>query len=222
MTKTAVILPTWNRVQQAAACTRRLLDTSDADVWIVSEDNPLLFGDDLFAHPRFHVAQTTPGMTAVQKWNYGLLQSDAKGYSAYMLGADDIWPVTDGWLEKAIEQLSCGAGCVSWHDGVTDGAQLGTHFVLSREFIVARQHGVLCVPHYRSWGLDVETTARAQKAGAYHWLRDVLVEHRHPHFGKAPMDDTYRVGYSKHAYDMMILKARERANWPDDFEAVIR
>lgn len=69
MGRTAVIFPTWNRVQQAAACIRRLLDTADVDVWVVSEDNPSLFGLELLDHPHFFFFETTRGMTAVQKWN---------------------------------------------------------------------------------------------------------------------------------------------------------
>jgi hypothetical protein len=219
MNRTAVILPTWNRIEQATACIRRLLDTTqDATVFVVTEDNALKFAD-LCHHERVAFNPTTPGMTAVQKWNYGLYQ--ARSFDSFVLWADDIFPITNDWLSPALEQLSYGAGCVGFNDGVTDGRELSTHHILSREFIIRHQHGVMCIPHYRSWGLDVETTARAKRAGVYCWLPDVLLDHRHVHWGKAPMDQTYKVGYHMHAYDMLILQARQRANWPDDFEAVI-
>lgn len=84
--RTAVILPTWSRVEQAALCTRRLLDTSSADVIVVTEDDISdWLNFNLFDEERFLFESVSPSLTAIQKWNHGLkLYPD---YDAYILGA---------------------------------------------------------------------------------------------------------------------------------------
>lgn len=79
----------------------------------------------------------------------------------------------------------------------------------------------MCVPHYRSWCLDVELNDRAKAAGQYAWAEKAMVEHRHVAFNKASVDATYQIGYNVHAYDQMILQARRKHGYPNDFKAVI-
>lgn len=219
--RTAVILPTRGRTTQAVKCIDRLVQTAPSvDVFVVTEDDPRDFGALLALEDQVHLVPTTPGMTAVQKWNYGFERVHAR-FDAFFLGADDLWFNT-GWLEEIVGTMErTGAGCVSPNDGVTEGNQLGTHYLMTKDFIRDVNGGVMVCPHYRSWCLDVETTERAKRARSYAWAKDSSVEHRHVHFGKAEMDDTYKRGYAVHQYDQFICELRRREGWPDDFVRII-
>lgn len=215
--KTAVILPTWNRTQQAVACVTRFLETSSVDVVIVTEDERAKY--DQVKSKRIKFVSVSPRMTAVQKWNYGL--ECHPDYEAYFLGADDLWP-DHGWHDEALRtHKTRNRGCIGINDGVTDGDHLATHYLMTREFIAQHNGGVMACPHYRSWSLDLETTERAKLAGQYAWAQHASVEHRHVHFKKAAMDETYKRGYGYHSYDALICERRRQMGWPNDFEAVI-
>lgn len=215
--RVAVLLPTRGRVQQAVNCIDRLLDTAPVDVFLVTEDPAEKFLG-LPDQAGVHFLSCSDGMWATQKWNMAL--KAAARWDAFVLGADDL-VFGDGWLDETMKLVERGFGCVSFNDFVTDGNQLGTHYLMTKSFITDFNGGVMVCPHYRSWCLDVETTERAKRAGAYAWASQAMVEHRHVHFKKSSMDATYQRGYLSHQYDQMILAVRQRAGWPDDFERVI-
>lgn len=218
--KTAVILPTWSRVQQAVQCVHRLLDTSEADVVIVTEDDLTPFIDIQLTRGRVFFVKTTPRMTAVQKWNYGLERYP--DYKAYVLGADDLWAQEDWHNEVLRVRMETGAGFIGINDGRSDGSIMSTHYFMTREFIVQHHGGVMAIPHYRSWGLDEEATIRAKRANQFAYAERAVLEHRHWVWGKAEQDENYKRARPAHDYDIMICKMRESRGFPDDFEAVIR
>jgi hypothetical protein len=218
--KTAVILPTWSRVKQAALCARRLLDTSLCDIVIVTEDDMREFGH-LVDSRRvyFLLVAERPRLSAVMKWNYGL--ECMPDYDAYVLGADDLW-AHDGWHEEALRvQRESGCGFVGINDGHSDGAQMSTHYMMTREFIVRHHGGVMAVPHYRSWAIDEEATIRARRANQFAYADRAVLEHRHWLWNKAENDLTYSSSNPAHDYDIAICRMRHAHGFPDDFEAVI-
>lgn len=216
--RTAVILPTWSRVEQATMCTRRLLGTSAADVVIVTEDDLTGFGD-LLDNARVKFKAVHPRMTAVQKWNYGL--ECEPNYEAYVLGADDLW-AHDDWHDEALKvQQGAEVGFIGINDGSTDGSILSAHYLMTREFIVKHHGGVLAVPHYRSWGLDEEATIRAKRADQFAYAQHSVLEHRHWLWNMTAIDQTYAIARHAHNYDISTLKYRRSMGWPDDFPAVI-
>jgi hypothetical protein len=218
--RTAILFPTFGRVEQARRCLDGFIQTAPAATCVVvTEDDERAFGA-LLNDEHILFVPVTEGMTAVQKWNHALRRVHRR-FDAFFLGADDLWPA-NGWLDEVLNvQAKTGAGCVSINDGIVNGNALGTHYLLTKDWIKTQQNGVMCVPHYRSWGLDVETTARAKHTGTYAWAERAMVEHRHVHWKKAAMDDTYRRGYLVHQYDEFILEIRRKAGFPNDFQAVI-
>lgn len=218
--KTTVILPTWSRVKQAALCTRRLLDTSSCDVVIVTEDDMHEFGD-LADDKRVYFLPVSPRprLTAVMKWNYGL--ECIPDYDAYVLGADDVWAHDDWHNEVLRVQKESGCGFVGINDGHSDGAQMSTFYLMTREFIVQHHGGVMAIPHYRSWAIDEEATIRAKRANQFVYAERAVLEHRHWIWGKSEQDENYKSARPAHDYDIMICKMRHARGFPDDFEAVI-
>jgi len=216
--KTAVIIPTWSRVEQAVLCTHRLLATSSADAVIVTEDCIDDFGDLIFEN-RVMFVEVTPRMTAVQKWNYGL--ECHPSYDAYVLGADDLW-MHDDWHNEALRvQQTTGCGFIGINDGQTDGSHLSTHYMMTKDFIVHHHGGVMAIPHYRSWGVDEEASLRAKNANEFAYAEHAIAEHRHWAWGKSKLDQTYSSAIYAQKYDEAILRMREAHGFPNDFQEVI-
>jgi hypothetical protein len=174
----------------------------------------------LLNHPRMQWATYVQmQMNASEAWNYGLSMAD--DYEAYFLAADDIW-AQDGWFDEVLRvHKATGAHMVGINDMHSDGNIMATHYWMTRQFIVEHNGGVMSCPWYRSWCMDLETTERAKRANTYAWAQHAKVEHRHVHWGAAPMDGTYAFAKPRHIYDQVVCDYRRRNGWPDDFEAVI-
>jgi hypothetical protein len=161
-----------------------------------------------------------PAGTAISKWNIGL--AHARG-NWIVLGADDLY-FRDGWIDAMVSVGSPFVGLRDVLPGDPDQAPTWpwvSHYAMTREFIVRHHGGVLAIPHYHSWYTDVETCERAVRAGLFALTAVPVTEHRHVSHGKAPDDDTYRRGRQWHEMDRDVFIRRQRAGFPDDFEAVI-
>lgn len=74
-----------------------------------------------------------------------------------------------------------------------------THMLISRGYIdeVGASWdgpGVVCHEGYRHWFVDDELVAAAKQRGVWQMALGSIVEHHHPAWGKAPMDDVYELG----------------------------
>lgn len=223
--RTALILPTLGRPEQAAKCVEQLLRTSSADVVIITPIRETV--SDVWTRDYRHIMQsdrvicidTIGSVNASDGWNLGLRKNPT--YDAYFLAADDIW-AHDGWHNEVLRvHKETGAGMVGINDMHSDGNIMATHYWMTRDFIVKHNGGVMSCPWYRSWCMDLETTERAKRAGQYVYAEHAKVEHRHVQWNAALMDDTYKLAKPKHIYDQVVCDYRRRHGWPDDFEAVI-
>lgn len=110
-------------------------------------------------------------------------------------GADDIRPHT-GWLEAAKAKMVGDVGFVSLND-------LGNHDVMAGKYatlpLVARWYvesldDNLYHEGYHHNGVDVDASLTARKRGAFAYAPDAVMEHLHPAWSKAEIDDTHRRG----------------------------
>ena len=58
----------------------------------------------------------------------------------------------------------------------------------------------------------VRIVTAAMRRGVWAMAVDSIVEHVHHYFGKAPVDDTYRLGESSFAADRALFRTRSAAN----------
>lgn len=133
------------------------------------------------------------------------------------LGADDLL-FHEGWFERAYEKLieRPGVGVVGTNDlgnrRVTAG-QHATHSVVSREYVDTR--GTIDEPRkvlhegYRHNWVDTEFVQTAQHRGAFIAAHDSVVEHLHPHWGKAELDSTYEHGLAGFERDRRVFLGRQ-------------
>lgn len=111
--------------------------------------------------------------------------------------ADDLRFHND-WLKAATHQLRPGIGVVGTNDLGSPRVMRGehaTHFLITRAYsqlgTIDSPHMIMC-PHYPHEYVDDELVETAKKRGAWAMALDSHVEHLHPNWGKAPMDNLYR------------------------------
>jgi GT2 family glycosyltransferase len=152
-------------------------------------------------------------------WNDALARSTG---DPVVLAADDL-VFEPGWLDAALARLAefeDGWGFVGFNDGHM-GAELSTHYLVSRRMIVEEFGGVIAWECYRHSFNDCEANARAQRAGRYAWCEDAVVRHRHWIFGDRAQDTTDARNHVAHSESQQHFARRAANDFPNDYEAVI-
>lgn len=115
------------------------------------------------------------------------------------LGADDL-AFHSGWWAAARRYFDDPAiGVVGTNDlsptQRSVGGEHATHSVVRRTYadrgLITGERGILFEGYAHEY-VDDELIGTAKKRQAWAYARDSVVEHLHPHWGKAPMDDLYR------------------------------
>jgi GT2 family glycosyltransferase len=137
-----------------------------------------------------------------------------------VFAADDlIWQA--GWLDAALAALDEHPGhLIGFNDGHW-GAELSTHYLLPRDFIIEVLGGRVAWEGYKHSFNDLETCERARRAGRYHWCEEARVYHEHWLFGDRQQDETDTRRLPDHPQDQRIYNDRRTAGFPDDLEPVI-
>jgi hypothetical protein len=168
------------------------------------------------AFPQVRRIVVTPPATPIYKWNEGLREAAKDPDMTHVvLGADDLaWRL--GWLDEVMKVKSGFVGL----NTLEYGERHCTHFVLTREFIVRVNGGVIFTPHYKHLFADNEILERARRAGEFRYCKDAIAEHLHPAHGKGPLDDVYTRATAFWTEDQATYERRLAANFPNDYEAV--
>ena len=214
-----IVLPTRGRPQQLTACLNSLAQTAPGVriVLVMDEDDAATL--ELAAQYQgtlpIHPLVVKPGYTAAEKWNMG---ADAATTNTLVFAADDL-VFREGWAEKttvALKSFPDGSALVGFDE--LAGSPHPLHYAVTKKLLAEINGGVLVVPHYRSWYMDVELCAKARAHGRYLPKCGAIVEHRHPQHGTAPIDATHRLGFlANHNRDRWIYEQRKRAGFPTDW-----
>lgn len=134
------------------------------------------------------------------------------------LGADDL-EFHPGWLTAAQAKLKAGVDVVGTNDLLNPRVLAGehsTHSLVRRSYV--DEHGTIDRPGrvlheaYPHEYCDDEFIETAQARGVYAHAGDAIVEHLHPYASKAPVDRTYRRGWSRRQVGRRIY-TRRRPLW---------
>jgi len=211
--KVSIILPSLNRGEKLIRTLDNIISTTQGIpieiIVILSEDD--LTSQHLMGSRKY--LTTPPDFRPVQCWNYGA--SLSSGGWLYLGNDDVVHP--PNWLEKCLNTPNSG------FIGISDGRvsnQWSPFYLLSREWCKTYQGGVFCVPHYKHWGLDVETCSRAVLSGTFR-LAPIYVEHQHYLTGKSKKDSTYMRAEKFHKPDMILYEERRKLGFPNDFEGYL-
>lgn len=112
------------------------------------------------------------------------------------MGADDV-RFGAGWFDVACSKLAPGVGVVGTNDLGSPRVMRGehaTHSLVTREYcergLIDGSPGVL-FEGYEHEFCDDELVGTAKARGAWAFAQDAIVEHLHPHWGKADSDAEY-------------------------------
>lgn len=129
-----------------------------------------------------------------RKINWGVTQTTEEWV---FLAADDLL-FHEGWFDKAMAHVRAKHGVVGTNDLGQPRSIAGTHSthtLVRRAYIekygtVDEKGKVLCELYPHEF-CDDELVATAKRRGAWVHAGDSIVEHLHPHWGKAPTDYLY-------------------------------
>lgn len=154
---------------------------------------------------------------AARAWNDALRLAEGP---LYVLAADDL-VFLPGWLDAALDALTQHPGhLIGFNDGHW-GAELSTHYLLPRDFIVEVLGGVIaweCYPHSFH---DREANERARLAGRYHWCESARVDHEHWLFGNRTRDATDELNLGRHHEAEAAFARRAAQGFPNDYDPAI-
>lgn len=130
-------------------------------------------------------------------------------------GASDL-VFHPGWFEAALRQVDETAGVIGTNDLGNPRVLKGehsTHSLLVRSYVEALGtidgDGAM-YEGYRHNFCDTEMVETAKARGAWRFAADAIVEHLHPSWGTAEVDETYLLGQSGFVRDQMLYHRRRR------------
>ena len=131
------------------------------------------------------------------------------------LVGDDV-RFNSGWLDHLQHAARDGAHVIGSNDlhnpRVTSG-QHATHLMVRRAYVDERGASwdgpkVVCHEGYGHWFVDDEIVTVAKQRGVWAFARHAEVEHLHPLWGDAEMDETYELGASRAEADKQTFERR--------------
>jgi hypothetical protein len=213
----AVIVPVMKRPQNAEPFMRSLrASTGLATVYAVADDADESTAAAWHANGAnlvgYFDSEDKPG-TFAQKANHGYAQTTEPWL--FLVG-DDV-SFHPGWLDhaqhaaKAHEAKVIGTNDLA-NPRVTSG-QHATHLLIRRDYIDSEGAGwdgpgVVAHQGYRHWYVDDEIVTLAKQRGVWAMAIGSAVEHFHPVWGTAAMDDVYQLGMSHAEADRKIFEDR--------------
>jgi len=160
--------------------------------------------DDAPLQARNIVVVQGPRLTLSCAWNVACEKASG---DLFMHGGDDVVFRTAGWdqvIRAAFEPFPDGIAFVHGSDGSPPhahvygnggGPHYGTHGFLHRRWVDAV--GYFVPPHFSVDYNDLWLNEVADAVGRHVYLPDVLIEHMHWTWRKAPMDATYIEAHEK-------------------------
>lgn len=132
------------------------------------------------------------------------------------LAADDL-AFHPHWLERAVDRLKGQVGVVGTNDLGNPRVLKGehaTHSLVSRsyvqEFGTIDERDKVLHESYPHEYVDTEFVETAKARGAWAFAADSIVEHLHPHWGKAPTDSLYDAHAQRMKAGVRIYRKRQR------------
>lgn len=168
---------------------------ADTDLVVVAdEDDPRTAdvyraAESAAGYPATHRIEILPRKPLQEKLNAAILPVIG-GYRAAVFWGDDCVFRTHGWDKRilaALDELG-GEGIIGCND-LTRHGELFNHAAISSGIV--RALGYYANPAVGHYGMDDCWTELGRSAGCLRYLEDVVVEHLHPVYGKAPPDQVY-------------------------------
>jgi hypothetical protein len=161
-----------------------------------------------------YVIRSSQESTSVQGWNKAYHYAKHYRPDWFVSGADDlIW--SNDWLAEALKVADkTNAQVIGLNDLHTDLNNFAPHYMLSGQFAEEHLGDYMVPPMYKAWWFDQEICHKAQALGLYAPAPLAVVEHTHPNWATAEMDDTYKDAWARHEEDRFTYEARKVQAFP--------
>lgn len=216
---TAVLVPVMRRPQNAEPFMQSLrASTGLARVYVLADAGDIETTDAWRAAGANEV-WTGTHETFAKKINEGFRISA----EPWMFLVGDDVRFHPGWLDQAQAIAGDTAHVVGTNDLANPRTMAGEH---SPHLLVRRSYAdevgaswdgpkVVCHEGYRHWWVDEEIVTAAKARGVWAMALSSNVEHLHPLFGTAELDDVYRLGQSNTKQDFALWRQRLATHAPD-------
>lgn len=222
-------VPVLGRPQNAAPLVANLCETTpSADVLFICSPGD---NDEIEACVAVTLEQDTEGFLVTgwepgpadfaRKQNAGYEYAVTNGYDFYFCGADDLRFQSDWYLRALIAQgkrEACVVGTNDLHNQNVIKGWYATHFLVHRDYLacggVVDDPTKLLCELYDHQAVDLEFCGTARWRRTYVHAFDSRVEHLHPHWRLAEMDDTYTKALRATQEDQALYMSR-RHLWND-------
>jgi hypothetical protein len=211
MRDAGILVPTRERPENALRLVQAVTATAalKTDIIFAVDDDDQSY-DDADLRPAVMLRGPRRDMPA---WTNDLAAALAEDYFFLASLGDDHVPVTPGWDEKLVTALSGRTG-VAYGNDLHQGAQWPTAAVMPSRLVTAL--GYMCPSCLGHLFADCFWKRLGTDLGALEYLPDVIIEHRHPHAGKAEWDDSYRRSDALSAQDEGAYNSFMTDQWPGD------
>lgn len=182
-----VIVPVRGRPANAVRLSEAFAATAKtADLLLVTDDDDRSYdGLDLAITPLW---LPLPRQPTGPKVNAAAVPY-AKRYRALMFMGDDNVPVTPGWDEQMLAVLDAMGTGICYPNDLSPHADLPCSAMVSAGIVTAL--GWMCEPSLSHFFVDNVWGELGRQPGCLHRCDDVIIDHRHPIWGKAPPDQLY-------------------------------
>jgi hypothetical protein len=165
------------------------LTEADAELVVCVDDDDPTAGD--------YPADVTIGpRTTLGGWTNRVAVARCHDHDIIGVIGDDVRPRSLHWdAELAAAMVPFG---VVYGNDLHQSERMPTHPFLDAEIV--RRLGYMAAPGIDHLYLDDAWKAIGEHLGTLTYCPNVILEHVHPHAGKAPMDEGYRQVNARHAY----------------------
>jgi hypothetical protein len=215
--RTAILVPALKRPQNAVPFMDSLLASRQplAQVYAICDKNDLGTADawlDAGAEVLIYEPEDEGSGTFAQKVNFGYDLTDEPWL--FLVG-DDV-RFHPNWLDHAQHASRDGAQVIGTNDLKNPRVVKGdhaTHLLIRRSYVDERGASldgpkVVCHEGYGHWYVDDEIVTVAKAREVWAFAQHSKVEHLHPIWGGAEMDETYELGKSRAPADKELFEAR--------------
>lgn len=131
-----------------------------------------------------------------------------------LLASDDMYPNVRNFDQVIVNNMKLffptGDGNLNFHDGFV-GKEMSSYSIMDARYF--HRFGYLFNPIYHSFCCDNEYTLVAQQLYKDRFINTVVLEHRHPAWGKAAIDELYLRSEAAHPQDKLIRERRINENF---------
>ena len=182
-----VIVPSRGRPERLAIMIDACLDLAEMNTRIavgIDLDDPARWEYDAL---RARAQVFTGERQSLSGWTNMLARALGGSYGAIASFGDDHLARTPGWDRLLLEALATPG--IAYGDDKHQGERLPTAPVISSEIVEAL--GWMCEPSLRHFCVDTVLKDLGTATGCLRYVPEVVIEHMHPHGGKAQTDQTY-------------------------------